>query len=292
MGVRRGPGGRSPRPLGGRVAAVTGGARGIGLATVVALRDAGLKVALGDVDADLAADVAARLGPDVVGLPLDVTDRESFELFLAAAEQRLGPVHVLVNNAGVMPLASQLVESDAAMDRTLDVNVRGVMLGCRLALPAMAARGEGHLVNVASSAGKVGLAGAATYSASKHAVVGYSAALREETRDAGVEVTVVMPGLVDTELSAGTTATRGIAPAAPADVAAAVVRALRRPRFEVYVPRALAVLVPLAGALPVGLRDRLAAAFGSQDVLTKVDAEARRAYEERAARPSGRRLTA
>ena len=225
-------GGRAPRPLGGRVAAVTGGARGIGLATVVALRDAGLKVALGDLDADLAADVAGRLGPDVVGLPLDVTDRESFELFLAAAQQRLGPVEVLVSNAGVMPLASQLTESDAAMDRTLDVNVRGVMLGCRLALPAMVARGEGHLVTIASSAGKVGLAGAATYSASKHAVVGYSAALREETRGTGVEVTVVMPGLVDTELSSGTTATRGIAPVQPDDVAAAVVRALRRPRFE------------------------------------------------------------
>ena len=292
MGVLDRVTGGTPRPLGGKVAAVTGGARGIGLATATALRDAGMKVAVGDLDGDLAAEVAGRLGPDVVGLPLDVTDKESFELFLRAAEQKLGPVHVLVNNAGVMPLASQLDESDAAMDLTLDVNVRGVLLGCRLVLPGMAERGEGHLVNIASSAGKVGLAGGATYCASKHAVVGYSAALREETRDVGVEVTVVMPGLVDTELASGTTATRGVKPAQPEDVARAILAALRRPRFEVYVPGVMGVLVPLAGALPVGARDVLGRLFGSQHVMTKVDGEARRAYEERAARPSGRHAAA
>lgn len=273
--------------LTGRVVAVTGGARGIGRATAAALHEAGCRVAVGDLDGDAARATSAALGDGVLGLPLDVTDRASFDLFLDEVEAGLGPLDVLVNNAGIMPLASQLEESDDAMDATVAVNLRGVMLGTRAALRRMAPRGRGHVVNIASSAGKVGVPGAATYSATKHAVVGYSASVRSEVRSTGIEVSCVMPGIVATELTAGISQLRGIPNAQPEEVAAAIVETLGKPRFGVYVPRIFGPLLGSLSALPTRAQDRLSHAFGSDTTMTQLDREARRDYEERAARSSG-----
>jgi NAD(P)-dependent dehydrogenase (short-subunit alcohol dehydrogenase family) len=115
----------------GTVVAITGGARGIGRATAAAFVAAGAHVAIGDLDAY--GETAADLGPPAVGLPLDVTDRTSFRAFLDAAESELGPLDVLVNNAGIMPSGPFLDEDDAMTDRVLDVNLRGVLIGCKLA---------------------------------------------------------------------------------------------------------------------------------------------------------------
>jgi NAD(P)-dependent dehydrogenase (short-subunit alcohol dehydrogenase family) len=95
---------QDPRPVNGKVVAITGGARGIGRSTAEALVREGAKVAIGDLDAALAEACAAELGGDTVGLALDVTDPASFEAFLAAAEEALGPLDVLVNNAGILLL--------------------------------------------------------------------------------------------------------------------------------------------------------------------------------------------
>src|SRR5918998_3338674 len=188
--------------LPGGVAAVTGGARGIGRATARALHRAGMRVAIGDLDAGLAREAAAELGDGAVGLELDVTDRASFAAFLDEAEARLGPLDVLVNNAGIMVLGRFADEDDESTRRMVDINVHGVLLGMKLALPRMMARDRGHIVNMASQAGAYGAPGGATDSATKHAVVGATEAVRGELRHEGsrVRLSYVLPYIADTEL--------------------------------------------------------------------------------------------
>src|SRR5262245_52918024 len=166
------------RSLSGKVVAITGGARGIGKATAAALVRKGCRVAIGDLDLDLAERTATELGGGTVALALDVTDRASFAAFLDAAERELGPVDVVVNNAGIMPVAPLVEEPDDSIRRQIDINLYGVIVGTQLAIERLRPRGSGHIVNIASQAGKGGVPGIATYSATKHAVVGLSEAVR------------------------------------------------------------------------------------------------------------------
>src|SRR5919107_2844426 len=188
-----------PRPIAGRVVAITGAARGIGRATAIALVRAGARVAIGDLDEEQARRTADELGGGAVAFALDVTERASFERFLEAVEDTLGPVDVLVNNAGIMPLGPFLAEDDATARRQVEVNVHGVLFGMKIVLPRLVARGRGHVVNIASAAGKGAYPGGATYCGTKHFVVGVSETVRGELRGSGVELSVVMPVLVDTE---------------------------------------------------------------------------------------------
>ncbi len=275
---------RSPRPLDGRVVAITGGARGIGRATAQACVQARMKVAIGDLDLVAVQQTADELGHGTIALALNVCERASMRRFLDAAEAQLGPLDVLVNNAGIMPLAPFTEESDASAHRLIDINVHGVLHGMKEALPRMRARGRGHLVNIASTAGKVGFAGGATYSGTKHFVVGVSESVRAELRGTPIEVTCVMPGVVNTELAAGTPPARFVPHIEPHQVADAIVAALRAPRFEVFVPRRIAPLQKLGGAVPTRMRDGFARLLALDRVLGAPDTGARRAYEERAAR--------
>jgi short-subunit dehydrogenase len=143
----------------------------------------------------------------------------------------------------------------------------------------MVARRHGHVVNVASAASRLVPAGEATYGATKHAVLGLSRAVRAELRGTGVELSVVMPVVVETELAAGTSHGRGVR-LRPEDVARAVADVLDRPRFEVPVPRAVGALMALDAVLPQRLRD-LAWRLAMPDQLRDADPEARRAYESR-----------
>ena len=194
---------QQPRSLSGRVAVVTGGGRGIGKALAAALAAEGARVAIGDVDTQAAEGTAAELGRGVVGLHLDVTDLPGFSAFLDEVERQLGPVDVLVNNAGIMPVTPLDQESEASVTRQLEINLRAVIHGTQEAIRRMRPRRSGHIVNVASMAGKTGFPNLATYSATKFGVVGLSEAVHFELRDSGIEVSCVMPGVVDTELSAG-----------------------------------------------------------------------------------------
>lgn len=268
--------------LSGRVVAITGGARGIGRATAEALVRKGARVAIGDLDAQLAERAATELGADVVAFPLDVTDRDSFAAFLDGAAERLGAVDVVINNAGIMPLGPFTAESDDTAQRILDINVTGVLLGSKLALERMLPRGSGHIVNIASQAGKTGFAGAATYCASKHAVAGLCTSLADELDGTGIEITCVMPAIVKTELTAGVSATRFVKPAEASDVADAIVAALERPRLNVHVPK-LAAVAMYIGMLPTGARRRVARLLNADHVMLKTDQAARAAYEARAA---------
>ncbi|MEV5652804.1 SDR family oxidoreductase [Nocardia sp. NPDC052254] len=243
-----------PSPVAGRIVAVTGGARGIGREIAAVLAAAGARVAIGDLDRPAVTATAAELPGTVHGFPLDVTDTESFRGFLAAVESLWGPVDVLVNNAGVMWVGPFDAEPEAATARMLEINLHGVIRGVRLAAPGMRERGRGHIVTIASAAARLSPPGESTYAATKHGVLGYLTGVREELRGSGVRISVIMPGVVATELAAGT-ASGAASLLAPADVARAVVRAIERPRFEVTVPRYVGPLVRLAELLPQRLRD-------------------------------------
>jgi len=271
------------RSLSGKVVAITGGARGIGKATAEALVRKGCRVAIGDLELELAEQTAAELGGGTIALALDVTDRDSFAAFLGEAERQLGPLDVLVNNAGIMPVTPFAEESDASIKRQLDINVYGVIVGMQLAIERMRPRGSGHIVNLASQAGKAGIPGIATYSATKHAVVGVSEATRAELRDSGLEVSAVMPTVVNTELTHGVSH-RMIKPVEASDVADEIVDALEAPRFDVFVPRANGIMFKLVSMLPRPARERLGRAMGVDKLMTEADHSARRGYEERAAK--------
>jgi NADP-dependent 3-hydroxy acid dehydrogenase YdfG len=276
--------GGQARSLQGKVVAITGGARGIGKATAAALVGRGAKVAIGDLDRELAEATASELGGETLALELDVTRRDSFEGFLDQVEERLGSLDVLVNNAGIMPIGKRLEdEDDATAARQIDINLHGVLFGMKLVLPRMRRRGTGHIVNLASQAGKAGIPGGATYCATKHAVVGVSEAVRAELRGSGVEVSVVMPSVVNTELGSGLPETRGIKKVEPVEVAEALVGALERPKFDVFVPRESIAIYKMTQLLPRGVREGIGRFIGADRVLSQPDRAERAAYEERAA---------
>ncbi len=275
---------KQPRILAGQTAAITGAARGIGKATARALLRQGMKVAIGDVDLDAARKTASELGASAVALPLDVTDRASFAAFLDGAEEQLGPVEVLVNNAGIMQIGRFVDEDDLTARRMIDINLHGVILGTKLALDRMVPRDRGHIVNISSQAGKFGSPGGATYSATKHAVVGLTEAVRGELRlmKAQVDISYVMPFVVNTELGSGLGEARGLKNLQPQDVADAIVEALQTGRVEVWVPKSAKRTNVLGVLLPRSLAEGLARALKADRVLAGADASARRGYELRA----------
>ena len=266
----------------GKVVVITGGARGIGLATATALHNLGAKVAIGDVDEVRVKESGTALGLDVYG-KLDVTDPHSFAEFLDEVERQLGPIDVLVNNAGIMPLGRVIDEPDAVTRRVLDINVYGVILGSKLAVQRMAPRRSGHVINVASLAGETYIAGAATYCASKHAVIGFTDAARIENRLSGVKFSIVMPTFVNTELIAGTSGAKGIKNAEPSDIAEAIVRLVAHPRPRVRVTKTAGAIIASQKFMPRALSEGLNRALGGEHVFTDhVDARQRQAYESRA----------
>jgi NAD(P)-dependent dehydrogenase (short-subunit alcohol dehydrogenase family) len=274
------------RNLAGQIAAITGGARGIGRATAQAFVAQGMRVAVGDVDLAAARQAASELGPSVVALPLDVTDRDSFSGFLDGVEEQLGPLDVLVNNAGIMPVGRFVDEDDLTARRMIDINLHGVILGTKLALGRMVPRDRGHIVNISSQAGKFGAPGGATYSATKHAVVGLTEAVRGELRlmGCGVAMSYVMPFVVNTELGSGLGRARGMKPLQPSEVADAIVEALQTGRVDVWLPKSSKRTHMFAAVLPRPLAEGVGRLMKADRVLASADASARREYELRAAR--------
>jgi NADP-dependent 3-hydroxy acid dehydrogenase YdfG len=274
--------------LHGRVAAITGAARGIGKATAAAFIREGITVAIGDVDGELAESTARELGHGTIALTLDVTRRSSVAAFLDDTEERLGPLDIVVNNAGIMLIGRPTwEEDDSASQRQIEINVNGVLYGIKEAIPRFRERGHGHLVNIASGAGKLGFAAGGTYCGSKHFVVGVSEALRTELHGSGIEVSCVMPAVVNTELASGHKPVLGLRTVEPEDVADAIVGALRRPHFDVYVPAELGALARAHGILPRRAFEALMRATKADAVLTAVNTADRVAYERRATEDSG-----
>jgi NAD(P)-dependent dehydrogenase (short-subunit alcohol dehydrogenase family) len=277
---------KTPIPISGRTVAITGGARGLGLATATALAARGARVALGDLDGDLARDEAAALpGPGPHGgYALDVTDPDSFEAFLGQAAE-LGDLDVLINNAGIMPVKAFADEDPLVTRRQVEINLLGVTTGTRLALGRMLPRRRGHIVNVASAAGRVAVPGEAVYTATKHAVVGFDEALRVELRGTGVEVSTILPSLAATELASGMKPPRFVPMVKPEQVANAIAKTLERPKLEVIVPAWTTPLIRTTLMLPPNARDRVRDFFRIGEVGTEVDESARASYIERYERP-------
>src|SRR3954470_5483938 len=184
--------------LEGRTALVTGGASGIGAATARRLAAEGARVAVGDLDLDGARAVAGEI--DGLATELDVTDTGSIGRAVAAVNDDLGPVDVLVNNAGTDRFGFFLKTDEALWDFVLGVNLRGVLACTHAVLGAMHERGGGTIVNVASEAGRVGSQGSATYSAAKAGVIGFTKAIARESARYGVRCNAVAPGPIETPL--------------------------------------------------------------------------------------------
>jgi NAD(P)-dependent dehydrogenase (short-subunit alcohol dehydrogenase family) len=270
-----------PRTLSNKVVAITGAARGIGKATATAMARKGARVAIGDLDGDLAAKTAEELGGGAIGLELDVTDREAFTAFLDEVERELGPLDVLINNAGIMPTGLIEEEDDETTARHIAINLHAMMHGTREAVRRMKPRGSGHVVNISSAAGKVAGARTATYNATKFGIAGFSEAVALELHGTGVEISVVFPSLCRTELVSGLKALKGLPWIDPEDVANAIVATLERPRFEVPVPRSMGLTMKMSQMLPFRARAALARVMKADSIIADMDQSARAAYLQR-----------
>jgi NADP-dependent 3-hydroxy acid dehydrogenase YdfG len=189
--------------LDGRVALVTGASSGIGEATAVALAREGAAVALGARRVDRLESLRERIESDggrAAAIEVDVADESQARAFVEGTRDQLGGVDILVNNAGVMLLGPVTGADTDEWRRMVDVNVLGLLYCTHAALPIMAEQGSGHIVNLSSVAGRTANLGSAVYNFTKWGVGGFSEALRQEALHAGIRVTIVEPGFVETEL--------------------------------------------------------------------------------------------
>jgi NAD(P)-dependent dehydrogenase (short-subunit alcohol dehydrogenase family) len=189
--------------LDGKVCVVTGGASGIGLALARRFQAAGMRVAIGDIEADALATAVASLGGEgsgVLGVRCDVTSLDEMRAYRDAVFEHFGAAHVVCLNAGVAAVGPLLGTTTDTWRWLFGVNVFGVVHGIDAFGPALVGQGDGHVVLTASGAGLLSAPSMGAYGATKHAVVGIAAVLRDELRDAGVGVSVLCPGLVRTKI--------------------------------------------------------------------------------------------
>lgn len=240
------------------VAVVTGAAKGLGRAIAERLARAGYEVCAADIDADGAAQTAASIGPRAWSERLDVRDRDACRA-LATDAARRGGLEVWVNNAGVILAGRPWEHTEEQVDRTIEINLLGVIRGSLAALGVMREQGRGHIVNIASMAALVAVPGETVYSASKHGVIAFSLGLAGDLRATGSEVTVstICPDAASTamvwdvldEPAAGLvfSGTRLITPKEVADVVATV---LERPRAVTAIPRYRGAISRVMDAFP------------------------------------------
>ena len=271
------------KPLDGKVVAITGAARGIGFASAIELHRRGATVALGDIDGDGAESAASAIGDRAFSARVDVANPESFLEFLAASQTR-GPLDVLVNNAGIMPIGPFLDCPPELYRRAVEINVLGCLNGTHAALPGMLERGRGHIVNIASTAGKAPVPGGMAYCASKAAVVAFTEAARIEYAGTGIDFTCVLPHFTNTDLIAGTTSTKLVPVVEPADVGTAIADVIHRPRPDVYIPRSIGAILSTQPLLGRRIRDLVNRRLGAYDTFLDFDAAERQAYADRIAK--------
>ena len=277
------------KELRGRNALVTGAGGGLGAYIARALADEGVNLGLTDLPEASVDGLSAELrtrGVEVKHAPADLTDRDERRRLTAWAEEALGPIDILVNNAGV-EFGGPFLEGDAeALELTVTINLLATMDLTRLVVPGMLERGRGHVVNMASLAGKLPSPQLASYSASKHGVVGFTAALRAELGDSPVGFSAICPGFVsragmygrlEPYMEGASENPMGTVP--PEEVGRAVVRAIEEDRGEIVVNRrSVRPLILLHGVAPA-LMARLGRLRRVRDFSERM-ARARERYEE------------
>jgi 3-oxoacyl-[acyl-carrier protein] reductase len=184
--------------LEGKVAAITGGARGLGLAMAHAFQDARARVVIADLDESQLAAAHAELGggDDVAVVVADVTSASDVDRILATAVERYGSLDVMVNNAGITRDATMRKMTEDQFDQVISVHLKGCWNGTRAAAAVMREQKRGAIVNISSLSGKVGMIGQTNYSAAKAGIVGLSKAAAKEAAHDGVRVNVIQPGLI------------------------------------------------------------------------------------------------
>ena len=272
-------------PFAGKVALVTGAASGIGRAIALAFGRAGAHVVVADTAVDGGHATAAMIvenGGKALFVRSDVTRASEVEALVEKAINYYGRLDIAINNAAVDEECATLAEgNEEQFDRIMGANVKGVWLCMKYQLRQMLSQGSGAIVNVSCVSGMVGAPNRAIYAASKHAIYGYLSSVRLELLGTGVDISLVMPGTVQTQLAAGmdTGATRWITPDTIARVIAALIR---RPRFEVGHPAWIAPASAWGGVLPDRLRVALLRLALPDQVKAKRRSSERQQYEKEA----------
>jgi 3-oxoacyl-[acyl-carrier protein] reductase len=184
-----------------KVAVITGAGRGIGRGIAMELGRLGAQVVLAARSRNELEETARMIGKSASVVPTDVRRKDDLQRLFEQTTTVLGPVDVLVNAAGLGIFGPVIDFTDEAFEILIETNLRGIFFASRLVLPSMIERKQGHIINIASIAGKVGSANRAVYCASKFGVVGFSESLAEEVRQHGVRVSVICPGSTDTRFS-------------------------------------------------------------------------------------------
>ena len=184
-----------------KVAVVTGSGRGIGRGIAIELGRLGAQVVLAARSRNELEETARMIGKSASVVPTDVRRKDDLERLFEQTTTALGPVDVLVNAAGLGIFGPVIDFTDEAFEILIETNLRGIFFASRYVLPSMIERKQGHIINIASIAGKVGSANRAVYCASKFGVVGFTESLAEEVRQHGVRVSVICPGSTDTRFS-------------------------------------------------------------------------------------------
>jgi NAD(P)-dependent dehydrogenase (short-subunit alcohol dehydrogenase family) len=277
----------APISLDRAVVAVTGGARGIGFATAKAFSARGARVAIGDLQPTAAEEAAREIGDGAWSFVLDAGNRDSYADFVASVQEHVGPIDVLVNNAGIMPIGPVLDEPYAVSEAQMRVNFWAHYHGLKLVAPGMVSRGRGHIVNVTSAAGKIHSAGLAVYCATKHAAQALSRSAREELAGTGVTVTAVMPAIVSTQLTDGIPldllpfGLERLFTIKPEAVAETIVGTLKARPAEAGAPRGLGPALDLIQFVPEPVWMLSRRLLNANRTMGPIDREARSEYDSR-----------
>jgi short-subunit dehydrogenase len=263
--------------LHGKNAVVTGASRGLGVFIAETLARKGCRLALAARSADELDSVTGKIqamGARAVGIPTDVSDPAALENLVTRANAEIGPIDVLINNAGIEKYSDFINYDFETIEKIMKVNVISAQWLTKLVVPQMIDRGSGHIVNIASVAGKTAVPYNVIYSSSKHALVGFSWSLREELKAKGVGVSVVCPGFVSdagmfNDWSGGKKPPSTSRAVTPQQVADATVKAIEEDKAEIIVARGLAKIVDVFHAISPGFTTSIARRSGAYKFLAK-----------------------